>query len=168
MMRSDPPRASRIVAAGAAFAAALALNCTGLSAARANSAPLVGSWSGSGSIAFASGAKERARCRAYYAKTGETSYRMSATCATASAKVDQTAMLTRTGARTYCRKLFQSAVQYRRLDPHHGFWRQPERALVRRGRNGVVHLEEALDFIKRYDHLARGFVGTAPRQMQFD
>lgn len=106
MMRSDPPRASRIVAAGAAFAAALALNCTGLSAARADSAPLVGSWSGSGSIAFASGAKERARCRAYYAKTGETSYRMSATCATASAKVDQTAMLTRTGARTYVGSFF--------------------------------------------------------------
>jgi hypothetical protein len=106
MMRSDPPRASRIVAAGAAFAAALALNCTGLSAARADSAPLVGSWSGSGSIAFASGAKERARCRAYYAKTGETSYRMSATCATASAKVDQTAMLTRTGSRTYVGSFF--------------------------------------------------------------
>ncbi len=106
MMRSDPSRAPRIVAAGAAFAAALALNCTGLSAARADSAPLVGSWSGSGSIAFASGAKERARCRAYYAKTGETSYRMSATCATASAKVDQTAMLTRTGARTYAGNFF--------------------------------------------------------------
>lgn len=106
MMRSDPPRASRIVAAGAAFAAALALNCTGLSAARADSAPLVGSWSGGGSIAFASGAKEKARCRAYYAKTGEASYRMSATCATASAKVDQTAMLTRTGARTYSGSFF--------------------------------------------------------------
>jgi hypothetical protein len=105
-MRSDPSRAPRIVAAGAAFAAALALNCTGLSAARADSAPLVGSWSGSGSIAFASGAKERARCRAYYAKTGETSYRMSATCATASAKVDQTAMLTRTGSRTYVGSFF--------------------------------------------------------------
>jgi hypothetical protein len=106
MIRSDSLRASRIVAAGVAFAAALALNCAGLSAARADSAPLVGSWSGSGSIAFASGSKERARCRAQYAKTGETSYRMSATCATASAKVDQTAMLTRTGARTYVGSFF--------------------------------------------------------------
>lgn len=106
MIRSDLPRASRIVAGGAAFAAALALNCAGLSAARAESAPLVGSWSGTGSIAFASGSKERARCRVYYAKTGETSYRMSATCATASAKVDQSAMLTRTGARTYVGRFF--------------------------------------------------------------
>ena len=39
MIRSDLPRASRIVAGGAAFAAALALNCAGLSAARADSAP---------------------------------------------------------------------------------------------------------------------------------
>jgi hypothetical protein len=100
MIRSDLPRASRIVAGGAAFAAALALNCASLSAARADSAPLVGSWSGSGSIAFASGSKERARCRARFAKTGQTSYRMSATCATASARVDQSATLTRTGNRT--------------------------------------------------------------------
>ena len=77
MIRSDLPRASRIVAGGAAFAAALALNCADLSAARADSAPLVGSWSGSGSISFASGSKERARCRAYYAmlrKTGARTY----------------------------------------------------------------------------------------------
>jgi hypothetical protein len=106
MIRSDLPRASRIVAGGAAFAAALALNCAGLSAARADSAPLVGSWSGSGSISFASGSKERARCRAYYARAGASSYRMSATCATASAKVDQSAMLRKTGARTYVGSFF--------------------------------------------------------------
>src|SRR5690606_15858594 len=106
MIRSDLPRASRFVGAGAAFVAALALNCGDLGAARAESASLVGSWSGSGSISFASGSKERARCRARYAKTGASSYRMSATCATASAKVDQTAMLTRTGARTYVGSFF--------------------------------------------------------------
>ena len=106
MIRSDLPRASRVAAAGAAFAVALALNCTGLSAARADSAQLVGSWSGGGSIAFSSGSKERAHCLAHYAKTGATSYRMSASCATASAKVDQSATLTRTGARTYVGSFF--------------------------------------------------------------
>jgi hypothetical protein len=74
--------------------------------ARAESGSLAGSWSGMGSIAFASGSKEKARCRAHFAKTGETSYEMSATCATASAKVDQSASLTKTGANSYVGRFF--------------------------------------------------------------
>ena len=40
----------------------------------------------------------QARCRAHFAKTGATIYEMLASCATASAKVDQSAQLTMTGA----------------------------------------------------------------------
>ncbi len=105
MIPSNLPRLSLTVAAGGACAVVLALSLAG--AARADSsAPLVGSWSGSGSIAFAKGTKESARCRAHFAKTGETSYAMSASCATASAKVDQSAELTRTGANSYVGSFF--------------------------------------------------------------
>jgi hypothetical protein len=100
MILSDLPRTSRFVVAGAAFAAILLASGTA-GIARAESSSLVGSWRGSGSISFASGSRERAQCRAHFAKTGATSYRMSATCATASAKVDQSARLTKIGARTY-------------------------------------------------------------------
>jgi hypothetical protein len=84
----------------------LGLSGSSFSPAQAESASLVGSWSGSGSIAFTSGSKERARCHAHYAKTGESSYAMSATCATASAKVDQSATLTRVGANSYVGSFF--------------------------------------------------------------
>jgi len=106
MIRSNLPRASRFVTVGIACAAVFGLICATPSVARAESASLAGSWSGSGSISFASGSKEKARCRAHYAKTGETSYEMSATCATASAKVDQSATLTRTGANSYAGSFF--------------------------------------------------------------
>jgi len=83
------------------LAAVLGLSLVGVAAANAESAMLVGTWAGNGSINFSSGKKERARCRAHFAKTGETSYEMSATCATSSAKVDQTAQLTKVGASSY-------------------------------------------------------------------
>ncbi|MBA2126884.1 hypothetical protein DLM45_11735 [Hyphomicrobium methylovorum] len=97
-------RTSRVLV-GTAFAAALSFSA-GISGAAAESSSLIGSWSGGGSISFSSGSKERARCRAHFAKTGATSYRMSATCATPSAKVDQTAELTRTGANRYAGSFF--------------------------------------------------------------
>jgi hypothetical protein len=56
-------------------------------------AELVGSWSGSGTVTLANGAREKARCRASYIAAGGRTYAMSATCATASAKVSQTAIL---------------------------------------------------------------------------
>lgn len=105
MIRSVLSGVSRVVAVSA-IAAVLGLSGSSFSPARAESASLVGSWSGSGSIAFASGSRERARCRAHYAKTGERSYEMSATCATASAKVDQSATLTRVGANSYVGSFF--------------------------------------------------------------
>jgi hypothetical protein len=105
MVGSVLPRISHLAAAGILMAA-FGIGGASVSSARAESGSIIGSWSGSGSIAFSSGSKERARCRAHFAKTGATSYAMTATCATASAKVDQTATLYRTGARSYSGTFF--------------------------------------------------------------
>ena len=48
----------------------------------AQSAALEGSWRGGGSVAFASGQRERADCRAHYQRASGTSYTVTATCAT--------------------------------------------------------------------------------------
>jgi hypothetical protein len=50
-----------------------------------------GSWSGGGPVTFASGSKERAKCRATLSSSGPKSYRVAGTCATQSGKVTQTA-----------------------------------------------------------------------------
>ena len=60
----------------------------------AQDARLDGTWSGGGHIVFPSGEKERARCRASFRHQGGNSYGMSATCATPSVKVQQSAKLT--------------------------------------------------------------------------
>lgn len=62
---------------------------------------LAGSWSGGGSVTFSTGSKEKARCRAVYAKAGVTSYTLNATCATASGKVAQTASIRRSGPTSF-------------------------------------------------------------------
>jgi hypothetical protein len=62
---------------------------------------LSGSWSGGGSVSFSTGSKEKARCRATYAKAGVTSYSVTATCATASGKVAQTASVKRSGPSSF-------------------------------------------------------------------
>jgi hypothetical protein len=59
----------------------------------AQKASLEGSWSGGGMVSFASGSKERARCRAHYSRRSNDSYTVRATCATASARAEQTASL---------------------------------------------------------------------------
>ena len=56
---------------------------------------LSGSWNGSGWISFASGTREKARCRARYRKTSSNSYILRATCATTSGKATQTATVYR-------------------------------------------------------------------------
>ncbi|WP_045836960.1 hypothetical protein [Hyphomicrobium sp. 99] len=96
----------RASAIGVTLAAALGMSLAAFTAARADAATLVGTWSGNGSINFSSGSKESARCRAHFAKTGATSYIMSASCATASARVDQSAELTRVGANSYVGSFF--------------------------------------------------------------
>ena len=64
-------------------------------------ASLAGSWSGGGWVSFASGKKERARCHAHYSRAGGSSYELSATCATASGKASQTAIVHQTGANSF-------------------------------------------------------------------
>jgi hypothetical protein len=64
-------------------------------------ADLAGSWSGGGWVSFSSGSREKARCRARYVANSENSYSLSATCATASGSVSQTATLRKAGANSY-------------------------------------------------------------------
>lgn len=104
MIHSLCGRRTRSLAA--TIVAITGLSLAAATVAAADSAVLVGTWAGNGSIDFSSGKKERARCRAHFAKVGETSYEMSASCATASAKVDQTAELTKVGANSYAGSFF--------------------------------------------------------------
>ena len=83
------------------IALAAAAGIAGFSGGLAADADIAGSWSGGGSVSFASGSKERARCRATYSKSGATSYKVSATCATASGKVAQTASVKRSGPSSF-------------------------------------------------------------------
>jgi hypothetical protein len=64
-------------------------------------AGLAGSWSGGGWVSFSSGSKERARCHAHYSRQSETSYSLSAICATASGKASQTATVHKVGANSF-------------------------------------------------------------------
>jgi hypothetical protein len=85
-------------------AAALAapLLIAGLAAGgQATAQSLEGSWSGGGSVAFASGEHERARCRAQYRRASATSYSVTATCAAPSGRATQTATVRKVGGNTY-------------------------------------------------------------------
>ncbi len=77
-----------------ALAVGVVASVLALPAAQAQEAKLEGAWSGGGQIVFPSGEKERARCRASFRRQGGRDYGMSATCATASTKVQQTARIT--------------------------------------------------------------------------
>jgi hypothetical protein len=57
----------------------------------AKTASLAGSWGGGGWVSFASGTKEKARCRARYTPAGTGTFELHATCATASGSASQTA-----------------------------------------------------------------------------
>jgi hypothetical protein len=82
-------RLSALAAAGLIIGALLAT----YPAKAATAGELAGSWSGSGNVTLSNGAREKARCRASFVPAGGKTYAMSATCATASAKVSQTAIL---------------------------------------------------------------------------
>jgi hypothetical protein len=58
---------------------------------------LAGSWRGSGTVRFSSGATEQARCRATFSPSGKRAYDVSATCASQSGTVSQTAFVRGTG-----------------------------------------------------------------------
>lgn len=77
----------------------LAVGSLGVPAAYAQS--LAGAWSGGGQIVFPSGEKERARCRASFRRQGRNSYAMSAVCATASARVEQSARIEQVGGNVF-------------------------------------------------------------------
>ncbi len=74
--------------------------------AQAEMASLDGSWSGGGSVKFPSGAREAARCRANFKKRGAESYLVDARCASASGKVEQSALLTYLGGNQYTGSFF--------------------------------------------------------------
>jgi hypothetical protein len=77
-------------------------------AGRAQPAGLEGSWSGGGVVSFASGSKERARCRAHYSRRSSTTYVLSATCATASGRATQNASLRNVGGNSYQGSFYNS------------------------------------------------------------
>lgn len=70
-------------------------------AAMAGPIALDGAWAGSGSVKFPSGAKEAARCRANFKRRGDDKYLVNARCASASGKVEQTALLTYVGGNQF-------------------------------------------------------------------
>ena len=74
----------------------------------AQAAGLEGSWSGGGTVRFASGAEEHARCRAYYSRRSNAVYVLRATCATASGKAAQSATLQKVGDNRYSGTFYNS------------------------------------------------------------
>ncbi len=88
---------------GLALAATLAVSSVALPEARAEG--LAGSWSGGGVVTYASGQRERARCQAHYSGGGG-AVSVTATCATPSGSVSQSARLRRVGANSYAGSFF--------------------------------------------------------------
>ncbi len=74
----------------------LALGLASLTTA-AVAADLAGSWKGGGTVRFNSGASEQAHCRATFSPSGKSAYDVSATCATASGTVSQSAFVRGSG-----------------------------------------------------------------------
>src|SRR5262249_15487815 len=116
-MLSDPPHLSSNyrVEKGLAIVLVAALMLSGVpnagnaqGAKKLSAASLEGSWSGGGTVSFASGAKEQARCRARYSRAGKDSYTVNATCATASGKAAQTARVHQVGKNRYSGSFYNS------------------------------------------------------------
>jgi len=105
---------------GVAFALAAALTLTGLPhigyaqvAKKLRIASLEGSWSGGGTVTFASGSKEQARCRAHFSRAGKDSYTVNATCATASGRAAQTARVRQVGNNRYSGSFYNANIRSR-------------------------------------------------------
>jgi hypothetical protein len=92
----------------AAATAALALGLMGGAASTRAEAGLEGSWSGGGTVRFATGGEEQARCRAYYSRRSAAVYVLRATCATASGKAAQSATLQKVGDNRYSGTFYNS------------------------------------------------------------
>jgi hypothetical protein len=105
---SSSSRRALVAATFAAVAVAVPLTATGQPAKTASVGSLEGSWSGGGTVSFASGSRERARCRAHYRRAGSASYALNATCATASGSASQTATVRRVGENRYSGSFYNS------------------------------------------------------------
>lgn len=88
------------------LAAGFVAGALALPAAEAEQAGLEGSWSGGGHIVLPSGERERARCRASFRRHGSNTYGMSATCATASTRVQQSAQIQHVSGNRYRGEFF--------------------------------------------------------------
>jgi hypothetical protein len=80
---------------------------------RRESGSLSGSWSGGGSVAYSSGQRERARCQVHYSGGGGSQVTASATCATPSGSISQTARLRKTGPNSYSGSFFNPQYNIR-------------------------------------------------------
>ena len=105
-----PRRANRHALAVAATLALAALPQLGHAqgSKKLNVGNLEGSWSGGGTVSFASGGREQARCRASFSRAGDRSYTVNATCATASGKAAQTATVRQVGSNRYSGSFYNS------------------------------------------------------------
>ena len=92
---------------GAALISALSIGMMPFAEARDEGGTIAGSWSGGGTVVYASGQRERAHCRASYSGGGG-SVMMSGNCATPSGSVFQSARLRRVGANSYAGSFFNS------------------------------------------------------------
>jgi hypothetical protein len=88
--------------------AALVVTLTASNPSLAQPANLEGSWSGGGVVSFASGARERARCRAHYSRRSSTTYALTATCATPSGRATQNASVRQVGGNSYQGSFYNS------------------------------------------------------------
>jgi hypothetical protein len=69
---------------------------------------LEGTWSGGGTVTFASGGRERASCRARYGRAGKNTYSVNATCATTSGRAAQVATVRQVGENRYSGSFYNS------------------------------------------------------------
>ena len=89
----------RLSAIVTSFFAAAAFLLVSMPAASAQQSAISGSWRGNGVVNLTTGEKEKVRCRATFKPWSKSTVRMNAVCATAAARVSQTAFLKRRGSR---------------------------------------------------------------------
>jgi hypothetical protein len=102
-VRSFEVLRSHVGSLGLALAVTFSVGAVAVPEARSEG--LAGSWSGGGVVRYASGQSERARCHAHYSGGGN-AVTVSATCATPSGSVSQSANLRRVGANSYAGSFF--------------------------------------------------------------
>jgi len=90
---------------GAALALTFAAGIVSTAQARGEGGGIGGSWSGGGTVSYASGQRERARCQAHFSGEGA-AVSVTATCATPSGSVSQSARLRKVGPNTYAGSFF--------------------------------------------------------------